>query len=62
VAAARAQLTGMTRQRVALLAEIVVAAGGAALDGWLEGSLPRREAVRLATRAVTALLTEFSTG
>lgn len=55
-----AQLTGMPRQRVGLLAEIVVAAGGAALDGWLEGALARREAVRIATRVVTALLTEFS--
>jgi AcrR family transcriptional regulator len=55
-----AQLTGMPRARVGLLAEIVVAAGGAALDGWLEGSMPRREAVRIATRAVAALLVEFS--
>jgi AcrR family transcriptional regulator len=57
-----AELTGLTRQRVALLSAIVVAAGGAALDGWLEGALTRRDAVRVAARAVTALLADFSSG
>jgi AcrR family transcriptional regulator len=57
-----AQLTGVTPQRARLLSEIVVAAGGAALDGWLEGPLSRRDAVRVASRAVTALLREFAAG
>jgi AcrR family transcriptional regulator len=55
-----AQLTRLTHKRVSLLAEIVVAAGVAALDGWLDGTLQRKEAVRSASRAVSALLAEFS--
>jgi AcrR family transcriptional regulator len=57
-----AQLTGLSQKRVLLLAGVVVAAGGAALDGWLEGTLTRREAARVAARAVQALLSEFSSG
>jgi hypothetical protein len=57
-----AELTGQPPPRVRLLAEIVVAAGGAALDGWLEGPLSRGEAVRIATRAVAALLRDFTAG
>ena len=56
------ELTGLTRARVGLLADIVVASGRAALDGWLMGPLSRKEAVRIATRTVTALLTEFASG
>jgi hypothetical protein len=55
-----AELTGLSRQRVTLLSEVFVAAGGAALDGWLQGPLSRREAVRLATRAVGTLLAAFT--
>jgi len=54
------ELTGLTSTRVELLAEIVVAAGGAALDGWLDGRMRRKDAVPIATRAVTALLRELS--
>jgi len=54
------ELTGLSRQRLTLLAEIVVAAGGAALDGWLQDTVSQREAVRLATRTIGALLGEFS--
>jgi AcrR family transcriptional regulator len=53
-------ITGLSPARARLLAEMVVAAGGAALDGWLEGPMSRRDAVRVATRAVTALLREFA--
>jgi AcrR family transcriptional regulator len=56
-----AELTGLSAPRVELLAGIVVAGGGAALDGWLEGRMRRKDAVRVATRAVTALLRELST-
>jgi AcrR family transcriptional regulator len=56
-----AELTGLSAPRVELLAGIVVAGGGAALDGWLEGRMRRKEAVQIATRTVTALLRELST-
>jgi AcrR family transcriptional regulator len=39
---------------------VIVAAGRAALDGWIDGALTRREAVRDATTAVSALLVAFS--
>ncbi len=55
-----AELTGLSAARVELLAGIVVAGGGAALDGWLEGRMRRKEAVQVATRTVTALLRELS--
>jgi AcrR family transcriptional regulator len=54
------ELTGLPPARVELLAEIIVAAGGAALDGWLDGRMRRKDAVHVATRAVTALLRELS--
>jgi AcrR family transcriptional regulator len=56
-----ATLTGLSAPRVQLLAGIVVAGGGAALDGWLEGRMRRKDAVKVATRTVTALLRELST-
>jgi hypothetical protein len=37
-----------------------VAAGRAALDGWIEGSVSRRAAIEDATRAVTSLLQAFA--
>jgi AcrR family transcriptional regulator len=54
-----AELTAQPPQRARLLVDIVVAAGGAALDGWLDGPLRRRDAVKVATRVVSALLREF---
>jgi AcrR family transcriptional regulator len=39
---------------------VIVAAGRAALDGWIDGALTRREAVRDATLAVSALLKAFA--
>lgn len=56
-----AELTRLSAPRVELLAGIVVAAGGAALDGWLEGRMRRKDAVQVATRTITALLRELST-
>jgi AcrR family transcriptional regulator len=55
-----AGLTQLPLPRARHLVEIVVAAGGAALDGWLDGRLRRSDAVSLATRVVTALLREFA--
>jgi AcrR family transcriptional regulator len=54
------ELTGLPPARVELLADVVVAAGGAALDGWLDGRMRRRDAAQIASRAVTALLRELS--
>ena len=54
------ELTGLPAPRVELLAGVVAAAGGAALDGWIEGRMRRKDAVQLATRAITALLRELS--
>jgi AcrR family transcriptional regulator len=39
---------------------VIVAAGRAALDGWVDGSLTRAEAVRDATIAIAALLKAFA--
>jgi len=55
------ELTGLDQQRVETVAAMVVAGGGAALDGWLEGRVKRAAAMRTATRCVTAILREFST-
>ncbi|MFO0576500.1 MAG: TetR/AcrR family transcriptional regulator [Polyangia bacterium] len=54
-----AELTGLPPRRTANLLWIVVAAGRAALDGWIEGSVSRRAAIDDATRAVAALLQSF---
>jgi AcrR family transcriptional regulator len=56
-----AALTRLSAPRVELLAGIVTAAGGAALDGWLDGHMRRKDAVQIATRTVTVLLRELST-
>jgi AcrR family transcriptional regulator len=55
-----AELTGLPAPRVELLAGIVAAGGGAALDGWMEGRMRRKDAVAVATRTVTAILRELS--
>jgi len=54
-----AALTGLPPRRTANLMWVVVAAGRAALDGWIEGSISRRAAIEDATRAVSALLQTF---
>ncbi len=53
------ELTGLPPRRSANLLWVVVAAGRAALDGWIEGSISRRMATEDATRAVTAPLLTF---
>ena len=54
------ELTGLSPKRANALATVVVAAGRAMLDGWLDGSVARKEAIRDTTRAVSALLAEFA--
>ena len=51
---------GATPRRAASLLWVIVAAGRAALDGWIDGGLTRPEAVRDATTAVSALLVAFT--
>jgi AcrR family transcriptional regulator len=65
-----AELTGLPPRRAvnlrtgvlgwALMMWVVVAAGRAALDGWIEGAVSRRAAIEDATRAVTSLLQAFA--
>jgi AcrR family transcriptional regulator len=52
---------GVPPRRAASLLWVIVAAGRAALDGWIDGGLTREQAVRDATRAVSALLVAFAT-
>jgi AcrR family transcriptional regulator len=54
--------TGATRREVATLMRMIVAAGRAVLDRWSAGELTRAEAVRDATRGVSALLQAFAGG
>lgn len=51
---------GTTPKRAKSQLWVIVAAGRAALDGWIEGGLTRAEAVRDATTAVSTLLVAFS--
>jgi AcrR family transcriptional regulator len=55
-----AAFLGATPRRASSLLWVIVAAGRAALDGWIDGGLTRAEAVRDATRAVSALLVAFT--
>lgn len=55
-----AELTGLPPRRAVNLMWVVVAAGRAALDGWIEGAVSRRAAIEDATRAVTSLLQAFA--
>ena len=55
-----AAFLGAPARRAEGLLWVIVAAGRAALDGWIEGRLSRAEAVRDATTAVTALLAAFT--
>lgn len=54
-----AGFTGTDAKRAANDLRIIVAAGRAALWGWIDGSIARADAVADATRAVTALLAAF---
>lgn len=51
-----AELGGLTPRRAAIVLRIVVAAGRAALDGWLEGTCSRAQASLDAVRTVSVLL------
>jgi AcrR family transcriptional regulator len=55
-----AETTGLAPDHVRRLARILLAAGRAALDEWLDGHATRPEAITEATRAITALLREFA--
>jgi AcrR family transcriptional regulator len=52
--------TGLKPKDTELLLHVVVAAGRAALDPWLEHTTSRARAVEAATRAVRALIFEFT--
>lgn len=55
-----AQLTRLTLPQARHLVTVIVAAGGASLDGWLEQRMRRDEAVAVTARIVNALLREFA--
>ncbi|HEV7731847.1 MAG TPA: TetR/AcrR family transcriptional regulator [Candidatus Binatia bacterium] len=52
--------TGATPREVTALARMIVAAGRAVLDLWYDGTLTRDEAVRDASRGVSAMLGAFT--
>ncbi|MGE0791718.1 MAG: TetR/AcrR family transcriptional regulator [Sandaracinaceae bacterium] len=54
-----AAFTGTNAKRAANDLGIIVAAGRAALFGWIDGAISRQEAVEDATRAVSALVDAF---
>ena len=51
---------GVSPERAAHLLWIIVAAGRAALVGWIEGAVSREQAGRDATRVITTLLAAFT--
>lgn len=53
------RLTGLTPRRAQRVLWMIVAAGRAALDGWIEGTVSRRAAAEDAVQAVSALLHAF---
>jgi AcrR family transcriptional regulator len=55
-----AELTGLPPRRADNVLWTIVAAGRAALDGWIMGRISRRAAVADATRAVSVLLQAFA--
>ncbi len=55
-----AEFLGVPRARAGNHLGIIVAAGRAALAGWLDGTLSREEAGHDATRAVTGLMAAFA--
>ncbi|MBL8740923.1 MAG: TetR/AcrR family transcriptional regulator [Myxococcales bacterium] len=55
-----AEFLGVSRRRAANHLGIIVAAGRAALAGWLDGTLTREEAGNDATHAVTGLMMAFA--
>lgn len=55
-----AEPLGVSEPEAAILARMIVAAGRAVLEQWYNGALSREQAVRTATRGVSALLQAFS--
>ncbi|NUP09191.1 MAG: TetR/AcrR family transcriptional regulator [Polyangiaceae bacterium] len=55
-----AEFTGDSKRRAANHLGIIVAAGRAALAGWLDGAISRAEAVADATNAVAGLMNAFA--
>jgi AcrR family transcriptional regulator len=56
------RVTGVAEREATIVARMLVAAGRAVLDQWCAGQLSRDEAVRYATRGMTALLEMSGTG
>jgi AcrR family transcriptional regulator len=56
------EFLGVPPRRAANHLGIIVAAGRAALAGWLDGSISREEAALDASRAVAALMSAFAAG
>jgi len=54
------EATGTSEREAATLARMIVAAGRAVLELWCAGVLTRAEAVRDATRGVSALVEGFT--
>jgi AcrR family transcriptional regulator len=54
------EATGASEREVATVSRMLVAAGRAVLAGWLDGIATREEAIRDATRGISALLAAFS--
>ncbi len=54
------ELTGLSPRRAHALGLVVAAAGRAMLEGFIDGSVGRKEAIRDTTRVVSALLGEFA--
>lgn len=55
-----ADVTSLSKGDVRLVAPVVVAAGRAALDAWIDGRVGKKKAIENAARAVTALLREYA--
>jgi len=56
------RVAGIGDHEAAIVARMLVAAGRAVLDLWCAGEITRHEAVRYATRGMTALLETFPNG
>lgn len=55
-----ADAIGVSEREAAVVAQMIVAGGRAALEQWYSGAITREEAVRATTRGVTALLKAFA--
>ena len=55
-----AEAIGVSERAAAVVAQMIVAGGRAALEQWYNGTISREEAVRATTLGVTALLKAFT--